>query len=74
MKLKTNLKQRNLPNRVQQLRLNLKKNLRECADYVGVSPQAIHKFEVTGKGLVANKQFRLAEFLDCDPRLMLMPL
>jgi transcriptional regulator with XRE-family HTH domain len=47
--------------------------LRDLAEALGVSPQAIRRAEIEGEGLDRQKWYRLADLFNCDPRLLETP-
>lgn len=65
-KPKTKLTPRQLPNSIQPRRLAKGLTLQACADFVGVTAQAIHKAEVRGTGLDRHNWYKLAKCLGCS--------
>lgn len=64
---------RELPNQARTLRMARDWSLTETAERLGVGSSALMEFELTGKGLGDEKQWRLVFLLDTNIQTLLTP-
>lgn len=61
------------PNRLRVYRIAGGYTLRDLAEFLGCTPQAVRNAEIYGNGLNKQRWYRLADLFDCDPRLLETP-